>query len=136
MTVTALLVRDQNPDPLAWASRLLDRMVTGECASDIASILVDIARDHTRGSVRAALGLEGTRAAIAGARYIPILVLGENPSGRLQALAHRADVDVAVLIEREVCREKVPSLRVDMSITGMCGAIFFSLTIQLSVGAD
>src|SRR2546426_2487973 len=33
-------------------------------------------------------------------------------------------------------REKVPSSRFDLSMTGMCGAIFFSLTIQLSVSAE
>jgi hypothetical protein len=32
--------------------------------------------------------------------------------------------------------EKVPSSRFDLSITGMCGAIFFSLTIQVSVAAE
>src|SRR5258708_18448519 len=32
-------------------------------------------------------------------------------------------------------RLKIPSSRTDLSFTGMCGAIFFSLTIQLSVGA-
>src|SRR6266508_4240180 len=32
-------------------------------------------------------------------------------------------------------REKVPSSRFDLSMTGMCGTIFFSLTTQLSVSA-
>jgi hypothetical protein len=84
-----LQVREQHLDTLAVAPGLLERLGTGECASDIASILVDIARDHACWNIRAALALERTRAAIAGARYIPILVLGENPPGRLQELAHR-----------------------------------------------
>src|SRR6266699_10964 len=54
----------------------------------VTSVLVDVARNHALWSVRAALGLERTRAAIAGARHIPKLVVGENPSGRLQELAH------------------------------------------------
>ena len=33
-------------------------------------------------------------------------------------------------------REKVPSSRLDLSMTGMCGAIFFSLTSQLRCAAD
>ena len=62
--------------------------------------------DHACWSVRAALRLEGTRAAIAGARYIPQHMLGENAPRRLQKLAHGADVDIAFLVKREVSPRK------------------------------
>jgi len=37
-------------------------------------------------------------------------MLGENPPGRLQKLAHRADVDIAFLVKREVSPGKGPVL--------------------------
>jgi hypothetical protein len=33
-------------------------------------------------------------------------------------------------------REKVPSSRFDLSMTGMCGAIFFSFTLDLEIPPD
>src|SRR5439155_26577381 len=96
------LRRNPHLDTLAVASGLLERIGTGARASDITSVFVDIARDHACRSIRAAFGFEGTRAAIAGASDISKLVLGENAPGRLQKLAHRADVDVAFLVEGEV----------------------------------
>src|SRR5215470_12753302 len=75
---------EQHLDTLAVTSGLLERTGTGDCASDVTSVFVDIARDHACRSIRAALGLEGTRSAIAGAGDISKLVLGKNASGRLQ----------------------------------------------------
>jgi hypothetical protein len=37
---------------------------------------------------------------------MPKLVLGENPARGLQKLAHRADVDIALLVKREVSPRK------------------------------
>src|SRR5262249_3193754 len=73
---------------------------------DGTSVLVDVARNHACWRVRAALGLEGTRAAIAGARYIPQHMPGEDAPRRLQKLAHWADVDIALLVKREVSPRK------------------------------
>ena len=95
-------MRKQHLDTLAIALGLLEGFAPGESASDVTGVLVDVARDHACRSVRAALGLEGTLAAIADARHVPKLVFGENASCRLQEFAHRADVDVAILVEREV----------------------------------
>jgi hypothetical protein len=81
---------------------VLEGVGPGECASNVTSVFVDVARDHACWSVRAALGLEGTLATIADARHVPKPVFGENASCRRQELAHRADVDIAILVEREV----------------------------------
>ena len=102
----SLQVRKQHLNTLAIAPGLLEGFGPGECPSGVTSVLVDVARDHAGWSVRAALGLEGTRAAIAGASYIPQHMLGENAPRRLQKLAHRADVDIAFLVKREVCPRK------------------------------
>ena len=105
-SVNSSQVRKQHLDTLAIAPGLLEGFGPGECASGVTSVLVDVARDHAGWSVRGALGLEGTRAAIAGASYIPQHMLGENAPRRLQKLAHRADVDIAFLIKREVSPRK------------------------------
>ena len=46
-----------------------------------------------------------------------------NAARRRQQLARRTDVDVALFVERKVAREKVPSSRVLLSQTGMCGVM-------------
>jgi Helix-turn-helix domain len=81
----AFQVREQHLDTLAVAPGLLERLGTGECASDIASILVDIARDHACWSVRAALGLEGTRAARNFAR-VYAAKRGRTPAKTVEAI--------------------------------------------------
>jgi hypothetical protein len=50
--------------------------------------------------------------------------------------ARWADINVLFLVEPEVFSQKVPSSHFDLSMTGMCGTIFFSLTIQLSAAAE
>src|SRR5439155_20386309 len=62
--------------------------------------------DHECRSVWTELRLEETPAATAGARYIPQHMLGENATRRLQKLAHRADVDIAILVKHEVSTRK------------------------------
>src|SRR5262249_45326196 len=99
----ALQMREQHLNTLAIAPGLLECVASGECASGVAGIFVDIAWDHACWSVRAAFGLKGTPAALADARHVPKPVLGENTPRGLQELAHRADVDVAMLVEGKVC---------------------------------
>ena len=53
-----------------------------------------------------------------------------------KSLPCEAHIDIAIFIEGEVRWLNEPSSRLDLSMTGMCGVIFFSLTIQLEVAAD
>src|SRR5262245_29415629 len=85
---------------------LVTRLFEGRCpvkgTSVIASIFIDVARDLALWSIRAALGLERTRAAIVSARQIPQRIVRENVARGLQHLARRTDIDVAFLIKLEV----------------------------------
>ena len=79
----ALQVREQHLNALAVAPGLLEGVGSGERASHVTGVFVNVASDYALWSVRATLGLKRTRATVAGARQIPKLVLGENPPGRL-----------------------------------------------------
>ena len=64
-------------------------------------------------------------------------VVGADGPGRGQQLSLRAHINIAFLVEAEVVSAPGSrSLRLDLSITGMCGAIPFSLTSQLRFAAD
>ncbi len=97
-----LQVRKTHLDLLAVVTRFFECRRALKSTHMIASVFVYVARDYALRRVRAALGLERTRAAIAGARHVPKLVLGENAPRRLQKLAHRADVNVAFFVELEL----------------------------------
>src|SRR5271156_3622311 len=90
------------------------------------------ARDFARRNVRAALGLERAGLAVTLARKVdhravlrqPVAWLGESAAVFSQLFAAGADIVVAIRIEDEVgSREKVPSLRSDLSISFTCGSI-------------
>ena len=93
---------EQHLDALSVAARLLEGFRFSECAGDIASALVDAARDFALWRLWAAFGLERARATVMGPCAIddshPIV----NPAGRVQELALRAHIDIAILVEREV----------------------------------
>src|SRR5262249_13028499 len=97
-----LEVRKTHLELLAVVTRFFECRRAFKSTHMIASVLVDVARDYALRRVRAALGLERTRAAIAGARRVPKLVLGGNAPRRLQKLAHRADVNVTFFVELEL----------------------------------
>ena len=68
----------------------------------IAGVLVDVARDYALWGVRAALGLEGARAAVVGARCIAQHVTQENAAHRLQEFTAGANIYVAIFVELKV----------------------------------
>jgi hypothetical protein len=47
----------------------------------------------------------------------------ESPTVLLQDLSGRAHIDVAFVVVSEISARKVPSLRFDLSNTGICGSI-------------
>src|SRR5512135_605282 len=93
---------EEHLDPLAIAARLLKGPSVGKCSGHIARILVDAARDFALRGFRTASRLQRARAAV---RY-PCAVKQRrsimNAPCRAQQFARRADIDVALLIEREV----------------------------------
>ena len=114
---------------------IAQRLPFSECAGGIASALVDAAGDFTLWRLWTAFGLERARATVMGPCAIedshPIV----NPAV-VQELTLWAHIDIAILVERGVRRLNEPSFCLDLSMTGMCGVIFFSSTIQWSVAAD
>ena len=110
----------------------LNASVLGQRPGNVASFLVDTARDFADRRLWTALCLEQATTTVA--RFCPIekcLPVVDQLARRREDLVRRADVHVTVLVERESSRLKVPSSRFDLSITGMCGAMSLSLTSQL-----
>jgi hypothetical protein len=103
----------------------------------VAGVFVQIPRNLAGDRVRAALGFESAGVAIQFAGAIESCPLGRDAaswngvgaSELDQLFARRARVTVAL-------RENVPSVRLDLSKTGMCGAMSFSLTSQARFSAD
>ena len=132
----AFEVGEQHLDAFAIATRSLEGLGFADGTSNVAGLLINAARDLPRRLHRAASHLERAHITIELARPIEqLLVIHDLPRGG-ERLAGGTGVDVTRLVEREVSREKMPSSRLDLSMTGMCGVIFFSLTIQLSIAAD
>jgi hypothetical protein len=129
-------VREQHLDALAVTARSLEGLGLAKGTSDVAGVFMDAARDLARRFLRAALPLECAYVAIVLACSVEQLIVIHDLAGRREDLARRAGVDVALLSKVKSSREKVPSSRLDLSITGICGAIFLSLTSQLSIAAD
>ena len=100
--VMGLQVCKAHLDLFALITRFLERRCSIERTCMIAGILVDVARDYALWSVGAALGLERARAAVVGARRIAQHVARENVARRLQGLARRTNVYVAILVELKV----------------------------------
>ena len=86
----------------ALVTRFLERRCSIERTRMIAGVFVDVARDYALWSVRAALGLEGARAAVVGARRIAQHVAGENAARRLQEFSRRTNVYIAIFVELKV----------------------------------
>src|SRR3984885_13903168 len=116
----------------------------GESASDVSSVLVQIPRDLAGDRVRAALRFEFADFAIQFAGAIEPCPLGRDAAWwgcvgapKLdQFLACGAHVTAALGIEGEAARDNVPSVRLDLSKTGMSGVIPFCLTSQARLSAE
>src|SRR5260370_19832013 len=119
----------QHLNALSVMARSLERLGLGQRPGNVTSLLVNATRDPAERCLWAALRLEQAGTTVARACQIkkcfPVI---DQFAGRGEDLARRADVHVSLLVKRS--RLKVPSSRFDLSITGMCGAIFLSLTSQ------
>jgi len=81
---------------------LFESLGFGQCARDIAGVLMKIARNLPRRRVRAALHFEHADIAIELGGTIAKRTAVDDCSGRVQQLSLRADVDVARSVEDEV----------------------------------
>ena len=97
-----LQVRKAHLDLFALVTRLLERRCSIERTRMIAGVFVDVARDYALWSIWTALGSEGTRAAVVGARRISQHVARKNATRCLQEFTRGADVNVAIFVELEV----------------------------------
>ena len=93
----------QHLDALAIAAGLLESLGFGQCTGDIAGVLMNVARNLPRGSVGAALHFERTDVAIELGGTIAKRIAVVDRAGSVQHLAIWADVDVPILVEREIC---------------------------------
>jgi len=97
----------------------------GDPTSNVARLLID-ATEKFAGYVRgAALALQRADVAIALASGVKAQVIVPDSAGSGEKLTSRTGVNVARLVIGEVSREKMPSLRLAASMTGICGATSF-----------
>src|ERR1700686_244002 len=90
---------------------MLERLGLGPRPGNVASFLVDTARDFADGRLWIALCLEQATTAVA--RFCPIekcLPIVDQLARRREDLVRRADVHVTVLVEREVLPTEGPIL--------------------------
>src|ERR1700686_5196208 len=90
---------------------MLERLRLGQRPGNVASFLVDTARDFADGRLWTALCLEQATTAVA--RFCPIekcLPVVDQLARRRADLVRRADVHVTVLVEREVLPTEGPIL--------------------------
>src|SRR5262249_16061732 len=118
----------QHLDGFAMAARSFESLGLGQGTSHVASILIHIART--------AFWFEHVGAAVRQRRQVTERMIGADMAGRGEHFASWAEIMFRSWSNLKSSCEKVPSSRFDLSMTGMCGAIFFSLTIQLSASAD
>ena len=76
------------------------------------------------------LGFSGPRAAVRYPCAIKQCRSVADAPGRAQQFTRRTDIDVALLVEREVFPAERTVLAPRHALPGMCGAIFFSSTIE------
>ena len=95
-------MRKQHLDALALMARLLERLCLSECTSDIAGILIHVARDLSRRCLRTTLRLQRACIAIALGSEVAKRVVGADGPGGGQQLPLRAHINIAILVEGEV----------------------------------
>src|SRR5258706_1124060 len=104
-------MRKQHLDTFPVAGRLLERLRLGQRPGNVASFLVDTARDFADGRLWTALCLKQATTTVA--RFCPIekcLPIIDQLARRREDLVRRADVHVTVLVEREVLPTEGPIL--------------------------
>src|ERR1700686_1903091 len=90
---------------------LLERLGLGQRPGNVARFLVDAARDFADGRLRTALCLEQATTTVA--RFCPIekcLPVVDQLARRREDLVRRADVNVTILVEREILPTEGPLL--------------------------
>ena len=92
----------QHLNTFSVAARLLESLCVNECTGGIASVFVDTARDFALRRLWAAFGFQRTRLTIRGPRAIEENIAIVDPACRVQKLALRAYIDVAILVEGKV----------------------------------
>jgi hypothetical protein len=128
---------EQHLDAFAVAARLLESFGVNECTGGIASVFMDAARDFALRRLWAAFGFHRTRPTIRGPRAIEENIAIVDPACRVQKLAVRAYIDVAILVEGKVLSAQRAIFALGfLNDRNVCGTMLFSLTIQLSVAAD
>src|SRR6201982_2434346 len=102
---------EQHLDALSITARLLECFGLCHCAGNIAGRLVEAARDSAHRRLRTALRFERAAAAIAcPGPVVECLPIAGQFAGRRQNLAGRADISVALFVEREVFAAEGPIL--------------------------
>ena len=93
---------EQHLDAFTVAARLLESFSVNECTGGIASVFIDAARDFALRRFWAAFGFQRTRLTIRGPRAIEENIAIMDPACRVQKLALRAYIDVAIVVEGKV----------------------------------
>src|SRR6266849_4556318 len=104
-------MRKQHLDTFPVAACLLERLGLGQRPSNVASFLVDAARDFADGRLWTALCLEQATATVT--RFCPIekcLPIIDHLARSREDLVRRADVNVTVFVEREILPTEGPIL--------------------------
>src|SRR6202048_1400896 len=127
----ALEMSKQHLSAFSVTPRSFECLSLGQLASNVASLLVDAARHPAERRLRATLRLEQTAATVAHAGHVKSV----SPSLTNVPVVRRVLPAGQMYTSRSLSnlkssRLKAPSSRFDLSIPGMCGAIFFSLTSQ------
>jgi len=140
----AFEVRKQHLDLLPLSTGRHIRVRGGNIAGQVTSAFVDGARDlagrHVgrAASPQVAVGAVLLAGAIADGAVLADIAaaLREVAVAGAQAITGRTDIAVVAQVIAEVRRAKVPSLRVDLSNTGMCGWMSRSWTSHASISAE
>ena len=122
-------------DLLALTSRLLKVLGANERSGDVAGAFMDVARDLARWFLWATLRFEWAYIAVELAGAIQKRLALMHRAARSKLLSARAVVDVACRIISKVAAREGAIISLDLSITGICGAMSFSSTSQFSIGA-
>jgi hypothetical protein len=130
------LVGKQHLDTFLVAAGLFKGHCAGERTGNIAGIFMNAAWDLAGRLFGTASHFERAHVAIRFAGPKQPLIIIHDLAGRGEGFECRTDADVTRLVEGEVLAREGAVVSLDLSMTGMCGAILFSLTSQLRCAAD
>src|SRR5262249_62125452 len=93
---------EEDVDAFAGEAGLLESFSVNECTGGIASVFIDAAWDFALRRLSAAFGFQRTRLTIRGPRATEENIAIVDPACRVQKLALRAYIDVAIVVEGKV----------------------------------